>query len=106
MCTIGQQIKLSSPYPVYSYTPLNRDNIFIFVTHAMTMKISVFWDVAPCSAVDCNSSVPTMDAPHSSETSIIIWLAVRRHLPEDSDIQRKLLETSSCIKQFQHCGPE
>jgi hypothetical protein len=67
---------------------------------AVTMKISVLWDVAPCSLVDCNSSALMMGTSHSSETSIIIFLAVRRHIPEDSELQHKFLETSSCNKEF------
>lgn len=26
----------------------------VMIPMAVTMKISVFWDVAPCSLVDCN----------------------------------------------------
>jgi hypothetical protein len=59
----------------------------------MKMKITVFWDVMPCSLVKtdrrfraayCPAIALMMEAVSTSETSAIISRITRRNIPEDS----------------------
>jgi hypothetical protein len=42
------------------------------------MKITVFWDVAPCSLVEV---IALMEAINSSETSVNFYQATRHNIP-------------------------
>jgi hypothetical protein len=50
------------------------------VLTAANMKITVFWDVAPCSLVETDR--PMMEAVNTSETSVNFYETTRRSIPE------------------------
>jgi hypothetical protein len=53
------------------------------------MKMTVFWDVAPCSLVEIDRRFrgAMMEAVTTSETSVNFYQTTRHNIPEDSRIQ-------------------
>jgi hypothetical protein len=54
------------------------------------MKMTVFWDVAPCSLVEvypCLRGALMIKAASTSETSVNVYETTRRNILEDSHIQ-------------------
>jgi hypothetical protein len=62
---------------------------------AASMKFRVFWDILLCSQIDVDRHFRgasiirvmialMMEAAHSSETSVHIYLTTRQYIPEDS----------------------
>jgi hypothetical protein len=49
------------------------------------MKMTVFWDVAPCNLVGRIALM--MEAASTSETSVNFYQTTRRNIPEDSHLQ-------------------
>jgi hypothetical protein len=48
------------------------------------MKMTVFWDVAPCSLVEVSLLIALMmEAESTSETSVNFYQTTRRNNPED-----------------------
>jgi hypothetical protein len=69
------------------------DIIRCSVLTATNMKMTVFWDVAPCSLVEinrrfgdayCHIIVLMMEAVSTSETSVKLYQTTRRNISEDS----------------------
>jgi hypothetical protein len=56
------------------------------------MKITVFWDAAPCSLTDVSDG----------QTSVNFYQTTRRNIPEDSQLQvfLDMLTVSQLIKTF------
>jgi hypothetical protein len=53
------------------------------------MKITVFWDAAPCSRVEAARGLLIalmMEAASTSETSVNFYQTVRHNIPEDSHL--------------------
>jgi hypothetical protein len=58
------------------------------------MKMTVFWDIEPCSLVKVIALM--MEAARTSETLVNFYQATRRYNPEDSHIRNySLLQTKS-----------
>jgi hypothetical protein len=62
---------------------------------ATSVKMAVFWDVAPCSLVEIDRSFRgtycpelMMGALSSSETSMNFYQTVLRNIPEDGHLQQ------------------
>jgi hypothetical protein len=53
------------------------------------MKMTVFWDVTPCSLVKVYRRFIDliMEAENTSETSVNFYQTTRRNIPEDSHLQ-------------------
>jgi hypothetical protein len=58
------------------------------------MKITVFWDVAPCSLVEViiRAIALMMDAASTSETSVNFYQTTQRNIPEDSHLYTRRRE--------------
>jgi hypothetical protein len=68
------------------------------------MKMTVFWDVSPCSLVQIDRLIALMmEAVSTSETSINLYWTTRRNIPEEShlqfdkDIAEKSYRAISCV---------
>jgi hypothetical protein len=56
------------------------------VLTAASMKMTVFWDFAPCSLVEIDRrfrGALMMEAASTSETSVNFYETTRRNIPED-----------------------
>jgi hypothetical protein len=58
----------------------------VFVT--MGMKMTVFWDVAPCRQVEIDRHFREIadDGGRTSETSVSVYHITRQNNPEDSHV--------------------
>jgi hypothetical protein len=82
------------------------------VVTAVVIKSTIFWDITPCSPLKVNrraftlvscsaySSILTMEAICSSETSVDFQRTTRRYIPEDST-----LHNLECFKMLDRRGP-
>jgi hypothetical protein len=73
------------------------------VLMAASMKMAVFWDVAPCSLVETDRHfILVMDAVRTSGTLVNFYETTRRIIPEDSHIQTNIffLKNSVDIQRF------
>jgi hypothetical protein len=68
------------------------------VLMAASMKMAVFWDVTPCSLYKFTDVLEVLDAairPLSAvstfETSVSLFRAARRSIPEDSHLHTRLI---------------
>jgi hypothetical protein len=64
-------------------------NVRFQVLTAVGMKVSVFWDVAPCSHVEVDRRFIAlmMEAVRTSETSVNFNVTTRRYISEDSKLR-------------------
>jgi hypothetical protein len=70
--------------------------VWFQVLTVASMKITVFWDVVPCSVVDVYWRITgqwvlialMLDAASTSETSVNFYQTTRRNIPEDSHLPR------------------
>jgi hypothetical protein len=61
----------------------NRTVLRLQVLTAASMKVTVFWDIAPYSLM----IALMMEAVSTSETSVNLYQTARRNIPEDSHLQ-------------------
>jgi hypothetical protein len=72
-----------------------------------SVKMTVFWDVAPCSLVELyrhfRGADLMMEAASASETSVNFYQTTRRNIPEDSHLhtpRRENLKFHHVTKYF------
>jgi hypothetical protein len=71
------------------------------VLTAVSMKIAVFWVVAPCSLVEVFRAIALMmEAARTSETLVNFYQTTRCYNPEDSNLQGVLSLKTSEQSQF------
>jgi hypothetical protein len=75
--------------------PLSNPQMRFQVLTAASIKLTVFWDVAPCSPVEtdrrfrgayCLWAALMMEAVSTSETSVNFYETTRSNIPEDSHL--------------------
>jgi hypothetical protein len=70
-----------------------------------TLKMAVFWDVAPCSVVEIDRRFRRglialmMKAVSTSETSVNFYQRIRHNIPEESHLHTRLRENLNCHKR-------
>jgi hypothetical protein len=62
----------------------NCNKVRVQILTAASIKMAVFWEVAPCSLVEVYLM---MEAASTSETSVNFYQATRRNIAEDSHVQ-------------------
>jgi hypothetical protein len=65
---------------------MNLKELRFQVLTAARMKMTVFWDVAPCSLIEFDRCFP-MEALSTSEKSVNFYETTWHNMPEDSHLQ-------------------
>jgi hypothetical protein len=107
-------LKLPLVSAIFAGVPVADDTMYFKIrTRTLhSLKMTVFWDVAPCSLVEIeqrfrgtyclslHAIVLVMEAVSTSETSVSFYHTTRRNIPEDGHLHAiTLMKEASLLKR-------